>query len=102
MHRSVLLVSLHNIYDIWRHEAQCFEVFEPDIRIVSFNMYSVLCNALCKLTLINFHIIFMIEKLLDIHRNVFWNNVLNQKSLVGMDEIYMQLLVECPASKHII
>ena len=31
------------------YEAKCCEVFEPDI--VSFNMYSVLCDALCKLTL---------------------------------------------------
>ena len=33
-----------------------------------------------------FILFFMIEKLLDIHRDVFWNNVLNQKSL-GKDEI---------------
>ena len=30
---------------------------------------------------------FIIEKLLDIHRDVFWNNVFNPKSFVGKDEI---------------
>ena len=29
----------------------------------------------------------LIEKLLDILRDVCWNNVLNQESLVGKDEI---------------
>ena len=53
--------------------------------IVYFNMYSVfwvivLCNALCTFS-ITFTYFFMIEKSLDIHRDVFWNNVLNQKSL---------------------
>ena len=33
-----------------------------------------------------FILFFMIEKLLDIHGDVFWNNVLNQK-LLGKDEI---------------
>ena len=29
----------------------------------------------------------MIEKLLDIHRYVFWNNAMYKKSIVGNDEI---------------
>ena len=69
---------------MWRYQAQCFEVFEPDI--FSFDMHSMLCNDLYKLTL-PFISFFMIEKVLDIHRDIFWNNALNQKSLVGKDEI---------------
>ena len=59
MHRHVLLFSLHNIWylAVW---TQCFDVGEPDI--VSFNMNSVLCNAIHKPTL-TFIYFFMIEKI---------------------------------------